>query len=338
METVIDAVTKEIDGPGKLLSYRALNQKLRSEYDIRVPRHLVCNVMAEIDPDGLEARQVHKKIKKPKVPFTSKGPMWLISVDGHDKLCGHQNWTFPLGVYGFIDTFSKKMLSLSVVHSNSDPLITGKLYLDLLYGTKFMPCMIRMDKGTETGPLATMHVYLLSQSDTFDDPMDAIIYGPSTSNKIERWWRDLHHRLEKYFKAQLRELLDANEYNPHNPVDRQLLAYIYIPVIQRECDIFVKLWNNHRIREQANLELPTGIPAHMFDFPEKYQGTHMGMAVRDGQLEQVAEFSGVLNAPMQFLDDAIKHFCEDKIANVEELQSKDAINVYRMLKNTYSNV
>ena len=211
VEAVIDAVRKEIDGPGKLLGYRALNQKLRSEYDIRVPCHLVYNVMAEIDPDGLDARQVHKKIKKSKVPFTSKGPMWLISVDGHDKLCGYQNWRFPLGVYGFIDTFSRKMLSLSVVHSNSDPLIIGKLYLDLLYETKFMPCIIRMDKGTETGKLATMHVYLLSQSDTFDDPMDAIIYGPSTSNKIERWLRDLHHRLEKYFKAQLRELLDANE-------------------------------------------------------------------------------------------------------------------------------
>lgn len=76
----------------------------------------------------------------------------------------------------------------------------------------------------------------------------------------------------------------------------------------------------------------------MFDFPEKYQSTKMGMAVRDGQLQQVAEFSGILNAPMQFLHDAIKQFCEDKIANVEELQSKDAINAYRMLKNTYSNV
>ena len=84
MEAVIDAVTKEFNGPGKLLGYRALNQKLRSEYDIRVPRRLVYNVMAENDPDGLKARQVDKKIKKPKVPFTSKGPMWLISVDWHD--------------------------------------------------------------------------------------------------------------------------------------------------------------------------------------------------------------------------------------------------------------
>ena len=33
-----------------------------------------------------------------------------------------------LGVYGFIDTFSRKILALSVVVSNSDPLVIGQLY------------------------------------------------------------------------------------------------------------------------------------------------------------------------------------------------------------------
>ena len=71
----------------------------------------------------------------------------------------------------------------------------------------------------------------------------------------------------------------------------------------------------------------------MFDFSDKYQGTKMGMPVRDTQLEQVAEVYGVLNAKMQLLDDAIKQFCEEKIANVGDLPSKDAIKAYRVLKN-----
>ena len=48
-----------------------------------------------------------------------------------------------------------------------------------------------------------------------------------------------------------------------------MLSYIFIPVIQCECDIFVDLWNSHRIQNQRGLELPTGVPSHMYDFPER---------------------------------------------------------------------
>ena len=96
--------------------------------------------------------------------------------------------------------------------------------------------------------------------------------GSSTSNKIERWCRDLHERTELYFKHQLSELLSSRDYDPHCLVDRSMLSYIFIPVIQCECDIFVDLWNSHRIRNQQGLELPTGVPSHMYDFPERYGG------------------------------------------------------------------
>ena len=68
----------------------------------------------DMDPEGLEERNVQKKGRK-KRPFTS---LWLVSLDGHDKLCGYQNWTFPLGVYRCLDTFSRKILFLFVCFSN----------------------------------------------------------------------------------------------------------------------------------------------------------------------------------------------------------------------------
>ena len=118
-----DAVHKELEGPGKLLGYRAMNQKLRTEHNVQVPRHLVYNVMAELDPEGLEARNLQRKKKKVKGHFTSEGPLWVVSLDGHDKLCGCQNSTFPLGVYAGIDTFSRKILFLFVCYSKSNPLV-----------------------------------------------------------------------------------------------------------------------------------------------------------------------------------------------------------------------
>ena len=228
---VCDAVKKELDGPGRLLGYRAMNHKLRTEHNVQVPRHLVHNVMAELDPEGLEARNLQKKKKKPKGNFTSEGPLWVVSLDGHDKLCGFQNSTFPLGVYGCIDTFSRKVLFLNVCYSNSNPLLIGRMYLKYLFDTEMLPVNIRMDRGTETGKLATIHVYLLNQHGLMDDPTDSIIFGPSTSNKIERWWRDLHERLEVFFKEQLTVLLRRRECDPLNSTDRQILAYVFIPIV-----------------------------------------------------------------------------------------------------------
>ena len=57
LAAVSDAVQKELEGPGRLLDYRAMNQRLRTEYKVQVPRHLVHNVMAELDPEGLEAKE-----------------------------------------------------------------------------------------------------------------------------------------------------------------------------------------------------------------------------------------------------------------------------------------
>ena len=88
LAAVSDALQKELEGPGRLLGYRAMNQKLRTEHNVQVPRHLVHNVMAELDPEELEARNLETK-KKPKVQFTSEGPLWEVSLDEHDKLCGY---------------------------------------------------------------------------------------------------------------------------------------------------------------------------------------------------------------------------------------------------------
>ena len=66
LQTVTETVQKELEGPGKLLGYRAMNQKLRTESNIKVPRHLVHNVMYELDPDGLEGRNLQKRGKNQK--------------------------------------------------------------------------------------------------------------------------------------------------------------------------------------------------------------------------------------------------------------------------------
>ena len=40
------------------------------------------------------------------------------------------------------------------------------------------------------------------------------------SLQIERWWRELHERLEKYFKVQLQTLKDSGSHDPNSETDR----------------------------------------------------------------------------------------------------------------------
>lgn len=183
MTEVRACVECELQGPGQKLGYRALAQKLRQTQNLKVPRDLVYDMMYDINPDALAERNPKIKAKAPRGHFVTKGANWFHSFDGHDKLMGYQNHTFPLAIYGCLDTASRKILWLKVWTSNSDPRIIGNWYLQYLYETRKIASNIRMDRGTETGDLAAIHAYLRSKTGC-DDPCNAVVYGPSTSNQV----------------------------------------------------------------------------------------------------------------------------------------------------------
>ncbi|XP_028416829.1 uncharacterized protein LOC114541037 [Dendronephthya gigantea] len=214
------------------------------------------------------------------------------------------------------------------------------MHIEHLLQTKLLSRYLRIDRGTETGKMATIHAYLVNKFEIMDDATDSIIYGPSTSNKIERWWRDLHERLERYFKAQLRELLQKHEYDPNFNHDRQLIAYVYVPIVQRECNTFINYWNSHRIRAQEKLEIPTGIPNHMFSFPENYGATNEGIHLSEEDIREVAEVSGVMNAQCSYtcIEEHARQQCAELIPNPEKIEAKNAIEAYRFLKQNMLNV
>ena len=62
---VIDAVTEEVRVPGGAVGYRAMTKKVREVHKLNVPRDIVYDVMAHVDPDGL-ARRGNVGVKKGK--------------------------------------------------------------------------------------------------------------------------------------------------------------------------------------------------------------------------------------------------------------------------------
>ena len=77
-----------------------------------------------------------------------------------------------------------------------------------------------MDRGTETGLMTTIHSYLRAQCGDVDYGTECVFYGSSTQNKIERWWKELLERMERFFKIQLSTLVEDGDYDSSDDNDR----------------------------------------------------------------------------------------------------------------------
>ena len=71
-------------------------------------------------------------------------------------------------------TASRKMLWLCVWTSNSSPGIIGRWYLEYLCESRVRASIIRVDKGTETVTMATMHAFLRNKHDDDMDSEDTV--------------------------------------------------------------------------------------------------------------------------------------------------------------------
>ena len=64
-----------------------------------------------------------------------------------------------------------------------------------------------MDRGSETDVMATIHCFLREKQGDLENLTDAVLYGPSSQHKIERWWQDFQERIEKFLKDQHRPFI-----------------------------------------------------------------------------------------------------------------------------------
>lgn len=60
--------------------------------------------------------------------------------------------------------------------------------------------------------------------------------------------------------------------------------------------------------------------------------TFVGLEVTEEDLKNVAEVSGIYNAPTDYLDSTIRTECEKFLKHPEELLAKDYVESYLLLK------
>ena len=159
-ENVKSAINKELMGPGQSLGYCAMHLKIKNIHGLNVPRYLTYAAMTDLDSDGFKMRKPGNKKPKEKGTFISAGPSWVISLDGHDKLMGFQNNTFPITIYEAINTASRKILWIKVWVTNRILELVAQWYFEFIYKTRVIPNYVRIDKDSETGTIVTMHCFL----------------------------------------------------------------------------------------------------------------------------------------------------------------------------------
>ena len=112
-----------------------------------------------------------------------------------------------------------------------------------------------------------------------------------------------------------------------------MLSYIYIPVVQRELDIFrTTVWNNQRGRHQRNKELPTGVPEHIYTFPEQHGGESCGIPISDELINEVKEeFSDNFEYRSDYVTREERQSFE-QIISTDDVKSSEAADAYKYLK------
>ena len=116
-----------------------------------------------------------------------------------------------------------------------------------------------------------------------------------------------------------------------------MLAYIFIPIVQKELDDFrCTVWNHKRGRKQDGKILPTGIPDIIHENPEEYDAEDCGTAVTDDQLESVGvEYS--VDLDQCFIDKELyQRFAQ--VVNTENVVASDAVESFIFLKENYLEV
>ncbi|KAJ6473079.1 hypothetical protein C8R45DRAFT_1163468, partial [Mycena sanguinolenta] len=83
---------------------------------------------------------------------------------------------------------------------------------------------------------------------------------------------DQRSQLVKYGKT-------FNYFNAAFQIHIDLFNWLWPKIIQRSLDDFIDYWNNHKIQTQRNKLFPSGVaPNYIWDFPEKFGLTHLGVA------------------------------------------------------------
>lgn len=247
--SVHQIIQNETQGPSSMLEYRGMWNKLRTSYNLTVPRDTVMRILRELDPAASALRKARKFQRR---AYISPGPNAAWHVDGYDKL-----EPYGLPIHGCIDAFSRRVMWLKVCRSNNNPVIPASFFLHTVEECGVRPILVQTDCGTENGILAGIQC-TLAGSDS------ALRYSSSHANqRVENWWSHGKRRFTAWVIDYFRALVNEGKLVLGSYLHMECVWFVYSDLLQLELDKVKQEWNTHYIRKSRHNTVP-GIPDELF--------------------------------------------------------------------------
>ncbi|KAJ4925027.1 hypothetical protein JOQ06_017765 [Pogonophryne albipinna] len=153
--------------------------------------------------------------------------------------------------------------------TSSDPKIVGGYYIEAVEKLGGCPRIVRGDKGTENVKVRDFQRFVRRNIQD-GSAIDSYIEGASTANqRIESWWGFLRRESMEFYICMFTDLKNRGLFNGAF-LDKSVLQFCFMGIIQDELDETTCVWDSHVIRPSKNDRVPSGRPKVMYMFPELY--------------------------------------------------------------------
>ncbi|XP_029975096.1 uncharacterized protein LOC115408457 [Salarias fasciatus] len=259
-DRIITFIQEQLQASGQLHGYRWMYAKCQ-ENGLRVRKEDVRLILKELDPRGVELRASRRLLRR---SYFARGPNFIWHLDSYDKLK-----PFGICINGCIDGFSRKIIWMNAFTTSSDPKIVGGYYIEAVEKLGGCPRIARGDLGTENVKVRDFQRFLRRNIQD-GSSIDSYIEGASTANqRIESWWGSLRKESMDFYITLFVDLKDRGLFDGEY-LDKSLIQFCFMGIIQDELDETIRVWDSHVIRPSRNDRVPSGRPRVMYMFPELY--------------------------------------------------------------------
>ncbi|KAJ7763607.1 hypothetical protein DFH07DRAFT_867353 [Mycena maculata] len=250
----IGPFVKEIKSKFPHRGILAVRKNLRQEFNVRASENTVKTLLRQLEPDAMHARK-GKKFHRTKFYAAGVNDCW--GQDQPDK------WgpRFGLWLHNSIDPFIGFNNWLKVWHTNKNPHLITKYFLDTCRSLGALPVFTQSDPGNENNGVANVQTIMHQRLDpNLAGTLQHKWMTEKNNVKNEGNWSvmraDLSPGLEDLFEFGIQN----GWYDVGNPLENLIFRWLAIPFVQIQLDIWVNHRNKTKPRRDKHKVLPHGIP------------------------------------------------------------------------------
>ncbi|KAJ8310790.1 hypothetical protein KUTeg_012655, partial [Tegillarca granosa] len=266
---VAEFINDQIGMSGQFHGYRFMHLKCMLS-GLTISRENVRRLLSLLDPEGVEHRRRRRLVRR---RYYAKGPNFIWHLDSYDKLK-----PYGIAINGCIDGFSRHVIWLEANYTSSDPKVVGGYFVNAVKDRGFCPQIVRGDRGTENSHVQHIQTFFHNLQQGIGR---CFLYGRSTANqRIESYWCQLRKQKFEFWISFFHQLKEHG-YFCGDLIEKEIIRFVFVDIIQVELDDFSLLWNTHYIRKTHNEQIAYGRPDLMYTVPAMFNTRDYSTSVDD---------------------------------------------------------